>query len=134
MAQKANRFNYDINSYYAGRKMQNVQTFNDGIASIYIVGNTASPGNMPKDGLTFKLKMNYSEEKLGITRVYLSRQDQSEITKLIRVQRVDSINEHDVVIINGKQYDINLIQDVPEITPKCLDLSLERLEVAYEIE
>lgn len=133
MARKANRFNYDINSYYTGRKMQNTQTFNDGIASIYSVGNIAEPGNMPKDGLTFKLKVNYSEEKLGITRVYLSRQDQSEITKLIRVQRIDSINEHDVVIIDGKQYDIDLIQNVPEITPKCLDLSLVRLEVAYEI-
>lgn len=122
-------YNYKSRSYYKSP----IQTFNDGIVDIYSVNNVAEPGNKPVDGLTFKLKMNFEEEKVGITRKYLSRQDQSEITKLIRVQRIESLNEHDVAVIDGKQYDIDLIQSVPDVVPKCLDLSLVRLEVTYEI-
>ena len=36
--------------------MQKPQTFNDGVANIYSVGNIASPGGMPKDGLTLKVE------------------------------------------------------------------------------
>jgi len=113
--------------------MEKQQQFNDGLVYIHSVGNTAKDGDMPIKGLAFKLRLCFSEQKVGITRKYLSLQNNSEIVKLIRVQRIESINEHDIAIINKNQYEIEQIQTVPDVEPKCFDLSLKRSEIAYDI-
>lgn len=110
------------------------QQFNDGIVNIYSVGNIAEAGNMPKDRLTIKVSnLRYEERIVGMSRYWTAKQEQAQIEQLIRVPRINSITTHDVAILNGEQYDIVQVQYPKDIEPPSMDLSLERLEVAYEI-
>lgn len=110
------------------------QPFNDGIVNIYSVTNIAASGNMPKDGLTIKVSdLRYEERTVGMSRYWTALQDNARIEQLIRVPRINSVTVHDVAILNGQQYDIMQAQYPPDVEPPCMDLSLERLEVAYEI-
>lgn len=102
---------------------------------IYSVEDSAHPGYQPKPTLTLKLTLRYEEQRLGINRLYLSRQNQAEVEKVIRVERQDEapISNQDVVILeNGSQYSINYTQTVQDVYPPCLDLSLVKIEQDYE--
>ncbi len=110
------------------------QQFNDGIVNIYSVKNIAESGNMPKDGLVNKIEnFRYEERIVGMNRYWTALQEQARIEQLIRVARINTVTVHDVAIINGQQYDIMQVQYPKDTEPQCMDLSLERLEVAYEI-
>jgi hypothetical protein len=111
------------------------QPFNDGIVNIYSVKNTADAGNMPKeDGLTLKVgSLRFEERVVGMGRYWTALQEQARIEQLLRVPRINSVNVHDVAILNGQQYNIMQVQYPPDVKPPCMDLSLERLEVAYEV-
>jgi hypothetical protein len=111
------------------------QQFNDGIANIYTVGNIAQAGNMPKEGLTLKVdSLRYEEKTVGMSRFWAASQEQTKIARLLRLPRIEFIDRADVVIpIDGKQYKIVQVQYPPDTEPQCMDLSLERLEVAYEV-
>ena len=110
------------------------QTFNDGVLRIYKISNISNKGDKPKDGLKAKYTnaIPYEERTVGITRNHLAMQEQSSIEQLVRIPRLN-ISVHDVVILNGKQYDIYQSQNINNVEPRCLDLSLERLETAYEV-
>lgn len=110
------------------------QTFNDGVLRVYKVENISDKGDKPKDGLVPRLlsTIPYEERTVGITRNHLAKQEQSSIEQLVRIPRLN-ISVHDVVILNGKQYDIYQSQNINNVEPRCLDLSLERLETAYEV-
>lgn len=110
------------------------QTFNDGVLSIFKVENIAESGNMPKDGLVLKYgPLRYEERIVGITRNTYAMQSQSSIEQLLRIQRIGDVSVHDVVILsNGSQFDVYQAQYINDTEPRCIDLSLTRLEVAYE--
>lgn len=111
-----------------------VQTFNDGIVNIYSVGNIAEPGNKPKDGLTIKVSaLRYDERIVGMSRFWAAKQENTKIERLIRAPKIKSVEQHDVVVLEGSQYDIVQIQYPQDVDPPSMDLSLERLEVAYEV-
>lgn len=112
------------------------QQFNDGIVNIYSVENIAAPGNMPKKKIVQPAKeknLRYEERTVGMSRFWTAKQEQAQIEQLIRVPRINSVTIHDVAILNGQQYDIIQVQYPKGTEPSCMDLSLERLEVAYEI-
>lgn len=110
------------------------QELNSGVVHIYSVEDSAQPGYQPKPSLTLKLTLRYEEQRLGINRLYLSRQNQAEIEKVIRVPRQDSISNQDVAILeNGSQYSIDYTQTVQDVYPPCLDLSLVKVEQNYEV-
>ena len=112
------------------------QQYNDGILHVYEVGNVAQPGNMPKEGLTLKLEnpLRYEELKVFDSKFWSASQDGTKIERLLRIPRVDNVVRDDKVIpIDGKQYKIVQIQYPVDVKPKSMDLSLERLEVAYEV-
>lgn len=110
------------------------QTFNDGIVNIYCVENIAEPGNMPKDGLVLKIEnLRYTERTVGMSRYWTALQNQAQIEQMIRVPRINSVSVHDVAILNGHQYDIVQVQYIQDTVPACMDLSLQRLEVEYEV-
>lgn len=115
--------------------MAKQQQYNDGILKLYKVGNIADQGNMPKEGLVVKqLRLCYEERTVGVTRNSLAKQDQSSIEQLVRIQRFGEVSVHDVVILkDGKQYDIYQVQFISDVEPKSIDLSLTRLETAYEV-
>ena len=110
------------------------QTFNDGIVDVYSVTNISEPGNMPKDGLKIKTKsLRYEERIVGMGRYWTAMQEHAQITQMVRTQRIDSVSIHDVAILSGKQYDIVQIQYLQDVEPRCMDLSLQRLEAEYVI-
>lgn len=110
------------------------QEMNSGVVKIYSVENSAQPGYQPKPSLTLKLTLRYEEQRLGINRLYMSRQNQAEVEKVIRVPRQDSISNQDVAILeSGSQYSIDYTQTVQDVYPPCLDLSLVKVEQNYEV-
>lgn len=110
------------------------QELNSGVVYIYSVEDSAQPGYQPKPALKLKLTLRYEEQRLGINRLYLSRQNQAEIEKVIRVPRQDSISNQDVAILeSGSQYNIDYTQTVQDVYPPCLDLSLVKVEQNYEV-
>ncbi len=116
--------------------MAAIQQYNDGILRVYTVSNIAQPGNMPKQGLTLKITnpLRYAELKVFDSKFWSASQDGTKIERLLRVPRVDEVVRDDKVIpVDGKQYKIVQIQYPVDVIPKSMDLSLVRLEVAYDI-
>ena len=110
------------------------QELNSGVVQIYSVEDSAQPGYQPKPALKLKLTLRYEEQRLGINRLYLSRQNHAEVEKVIRVPRQDSISNQDVAILeSGSQYSIDYTQTVQDVYPPCLDLSLVKVEQNYEV-
>jgi len=115
------------------------QTFNDGVANIYSVGNIAPPGGMPKEGLTLKVSsLRYKERTVGMSRYWAAMQANVKIDMVIRVPYVPikakAISTQDIAIpIDGEQYRIVQIQKPEDIYPPVMDLSLERLVQKYDI-
>jgi len=111
------------------------QTFNDGVANIYSVGNIAPPGGMPKDGLQLKVAyLRYKERTVGMSRYWAAMQTQARIDLVLRMPQLRNVSLHDVVIpVDGEQYRIVQIQYPEDVDPPVMDLSLQRLEVAYDI-
>lgn len=118
------------------RKIQ-IQTFNDGVANIYSVSNIAPQGGMPKEGLIHKLgPIRYEERTVGIQRYWAAMQAQARIDMVLRMPIIRSVSLHDVVIpVDGQQYKIVQIQyPKKDVEIPVMDLSLQRLEVAYDTE
>lgn len=112
------------------------QIFNDGVLTVYKVGNIAPPGDRPKEGLIQKINntLPYEERTVGVTRFIANKQDQSIIEQLLRIPRISGIAREDVVIpIDGEQYQIKQVQSINDVEPRSLDLSLERIDVTYEL-
>jgi hypothetical protein len=111
------------------------QTFNDGILTVYNVGNIASAGNKPKSSLTSKISnLRYEERVVGMSRYYIAAQAQIKVNHMLRVPRINSVSTQDVVIpADGKQYKIVQIQYIQDVEPPSMDLSLERVTADYDI-
>ena len=107
---------------------QQQQAYNDGLVSIYSIGNTSAAGNMPQDGLNLRIgSLRFSKRTVGMNRFWTGKQSGVRIDMLIRIQRVPGIITDDVAILHdGIQYDIKQIQEPPDVYPLSLDLSLER--------
>lgn len=112
------------------------QPFNDGIVDFYRVENIAEPGREPKEGLQLKATLRFELQRLGINRLYLSRQNQAEIEEVLRVPRDIAISNQDIAIINNsnkKQYMVDSVQVVLDVWPESMDIALRRIEQNYEI-
>jgi hypothetical protein len=114
---------------------QQTPTFNDGIVSIYSLGNIADSGNMPKEGLTIKVPgLRYDERTVGLSRFWTAKQVSAEIDLLIRTPQLRNVSTLDIAISkDGEQYKIVQIQYPKDVEPPVMDLSLQRLGVAYDI-
>ena len=109
------------------------QQYNDGVVKIYTATDSAKVGYQPKEALALKYSLEFEERALGINRLYLSRQNQAEVKRVIRVQRVN-ISSQDVAITHdGKQYRVDTVQAVLDVFPLSLDLSLVAIEQKFEV-
>ena len=116
--------------------MAKQQTFNDGVLTVYKVGNIGGLGNMPEDGLIQKFDntIPYEERTVGVTRFTANKQENTIVEQLLRIPRINGIAREDVVIpIDGEQYQIRQVQSINDVEPRCLDLSLEKVVTKYEI-
>ena len=111
------------------------QTFNDGAVNIYSVGNIADPGKMPKQGLSIKVPgLRYDERTVGLSRFWVAKQANAQVDLLIRTPQLRNVSTLDIAVPkDGEQYKIVQIQYPEDVEPPVMDLSLQRLGVAYDI-
>lgn len=109
------------------------QTFNDGIVTVYAVSDTAQPGYKPKQELVQKVALRFSERRLGIERYYNGRQNQIDISRVVRTPKYIQVSNQDVAIIQGVQYRIDLVQHTFDVYPPSMDLTLVRIQQEYKI-
>ena len=110
------------------------ESYNDGIVNIYTVQDGATPGYRPVPVLVLVKRMRYQERYLGINRLYSGRQNQVDIQRIVRVQKVPGVSNQNVAITeDGKQYRIDSVQDVIGAYPPSLDLTLATVEQEYEV-
>ena len=84
--------------------------------------------------LTPKVTLRYEEKRLGINRLYLSRENMAEIVRVIRVPRpAVAISSQDVAQTeDGQKYRIDTVQAVEDCWPPALDLSLRAVEADFD--
>ena len=104
------------------------QPYNDGMVTIYAAEDVAKPGYAPKVELTQKVILPYAEQRLGIQRYYQGMQNQMEIERVIRVPKSVPVNSQDVAQTeDGRRYRIDLVQNVLDVYPPSLDLTLVKV-------
>lgn len=110
------------------------QTYNDGILTVYAVTDDAAPGYQPTERLSEKGRLRYEEQRLGLNRLYLARQAQVEISRVVRTMRRPEVSPQDLAITeDGTQYRIDTVQVVKDVWPPSMDLSLVRITENYEV-
>lgn len=110
------------------------QSFNDGIVEIYSVQDGAASGYRPVPMLVRKGALRYQERYLGINRLYSGRQNQVDIQRILRVTKVAGVSNQDVAITeDGQQYRIDSVQNVLDVYPSCMDLTLATVKEKYEV-
>lgn len=100
------------------------QTYNDGIVKIFTVADGAAPGYQPVIKAKLKHSLTFAERALGITRLFMGRQNRVEIEKVLRIPRVNVSAQDLAQTHDGKWYRIDSVQSVQDVQPASLDLSL----------
>ena len=109
------------------------QQYNSGLLTIYQLEDVAPPGYAPKMQPREKVKLRYEEQPLGINRLYLSRQNQIEISRVVRTMWRKEVSTQDVAVTeDGRQYRIDTVQVVQNVWPASMDLSLVKIEQVYD--
>lgn len=106
------------------------EVFNDGVVEIYAVTDGAQAGLLPRPVLSLRETLHYQERRLGVQRNYQAAQNQIQVERVIRVPRplAPITNQHVAVTEDGRQYRIDLVQEVLDVWPRSLDLTLARYE------
>ncbi len=110
------------------------QSYNSGVVTVYRVTDGARPGFAPAPVLEKKAVLRYEEQRLGLTRLYLSRQNQVRVEKVIRVPSGPEVSSQDVAVTeDGRQYRIDAVQLADRVRPPSLDLTLTKAEQVYDV-
>lgn len=112
------------------------QPLNDGTVQICDVVDVSEPGYRPVQKLYPKVLLRYENQRVGISRFYSGMQNQIQVDKVIRVPKALVITTQDVAVTeDGAEYRIRQVQDVLDVYPRCLDLTLSRIdqEDAYDM-
>lgn len=105
------------------------QPLNDGIVQICRVVDVSEPGYRPVEKLEPIVTLRYENQRVGIQRYFSGMQNQIQVDKVIRVQKaLDITNQNVAVTEDGAEYRIDLVQDVTGNFPRCVDLTLTRIE------
>ena len=117
---------------YERQKITNTETFNDGVAYVYKLVNTAEPGLRPQLSPTLYRKFNFEYKTIGVKRNYEALQAQVKLDELIQVLLDRKISTQDVVVIEGVQYEVKQVQHKKDTYPETSLLSLIKLEEEYD--
>lgn len=110
------------------------QSYRDGVVRIYTVTDGVAPGYQPRPVLTLLETLFYQERRVGLQRYYAGRQAQVEVERVIRTQLRPAVNPQCVAVTeDGEQYGIELVQQVQDVYPPSIDLTLVRIEQKYEV-
>lgn len=112
----------------AGQQMKaKFEEFNDGIADVCSV-NGEDRLEKVKEGLRF------GNENVGITRHYAARAADTRADRVIHILWQQDIEPHQVVVIEGKQYDIDKVDHIKDTLPPITKLTLVKFEKHREKE
>lgn len=109
------------------------QQFNDGVVQIYTLTDSTTNGMQPVPTGTLRLTLRYEEQRLGINRLYLAKQNQVEIERVIRVPRLPISNQDGAVTEDGTQYGIESVQSVDDVYPHSVDVALKRITQNFNV-
>ena len=110
------------------------QSYRDGVVRIYTVTDAAQPGYQPKPALTLAETLFYQERRVGLQRYYTSKQAQVQVERVIRTQTRPAVNPQCVAVTeDGVQYGIDLVQQVVDVYPASMDVTLTKIEQKYEV-
>lgn len=110
------------------------QSYRDGVVRIYTVTDVSQPGYQPKPALTLVETMFYAERRVGLQRYYSGKQTQVQVERVIRTQTRPSVNPQCIAVTeDGTQYGIELVQQLQDVYPPSMDLTLVRIEQKYEV-
>ena len=110
------------------------QSYRDGVVRIYSVTDGAAPGYQPQPVLTLLETLFYQERRVGLQRYYAGRQAQVEVERVIRTQLRPAVNPQCLAVTeDGVQYGIELVQQVQDVYPPSMDLTLVRIDQKYEV-
>lgn len=113
---------------------QITQPYRDGVVRIYAVTDAAQPGYQPKQALTLAETLFYEERRVGLQRYYAGKQAQVQVERVIRTQLRPSVNPQCVAVTeDGVQYGIDLVQQITDVYPASMDVTLTRIEQKYEV-
>ena len=104
------------------------EEFNDGIARLYTEN---------EDGkLVEKLEnaIRFGEENISIQRHYAAQAADRQVNKMIHVPYMDIFKPHDVIVIDGEQYDVDKVDSLKRNMPPIVKLTLNMLEKHREKE
>lgn len=110
------------------------QSYRDGVVRIYTVTDGARPGYQPRPVLTLAETLFYEERRVGLQRYYTSKQAQVQVERVIRTQLRPSVNPQCVAVTEDQvQYGIDLVQQITDVYPASMDLTLTKIEQKYEV-
>lgn len=113
---------------------QITQPYRDGVVRIYTVTDAAQPGYQPKPALTLAETLFYEERRVGLQRYYTSKQAQVQVERVIRTQTRPAVNPQCIAVTeDGTQYGIELVQQLQDVYPPSMDLTLIRIAQKYEV-
>lgn len=108
-----------------------VPSFNDGVVKIYKLKKAPANGSRPKEVLHLTGSLRFRERTVGLLRQKEAGKRDTKVDMVVRCLRVP-ITATDIAVVNDTQYKIYSIQGIEESAPAVMDLSLTKLEVAYE--
>ena len=113
---------------------QITQPYRDGVVKIYTIADAAQPGYQPKLKPTLVETLFYAERRVGLQRYYSSKQAQVQVERVIRTQTRPAVNPQCIAVTeDGTQYGIELVQQLQDVYPPSMDLTLTRIEQKYEV-
>ena len=113
---------------------QITQPYRDGVVRIYAVTDAAQPGYQPKPALTLAETLFYAERRVGLQRYYSGKQAQVQVERVIRTQTRPAVNPQCIAVTeDGTQYGIELVQQLQDVYPPSMDLTLTRIDQKYEV-
>lgn len=107
-----------------------------GICSIYDIKNVAELGGMPQYKLILKCQSWYGELNFETNPTNTDMQEIVETSARIRILQNREINNHNVVILSGQQYDVTrAYHGIDEESGEPItDLTLKKVVTTYEID
>lgn len=100
------------------------EAFGDGVAQICEVSG--------RKIIREKGKVRFGVRTVGIKRYYEAKVASDKVDRLVSVPYNRWIRRSDILLIDGEQYKITMIQEKKDTKPACLYLSLEWIVTRYQ--
>lgn len=99
------------------KKVNQFETFNDGVCSLYMIDDDGNPGEL-------KESLRFQERTVGYKRFNEAMTNKVQIDRLVRVPYRPWLTTEYLAVVESQIYEINLVQTIVSTSPRTTDLSL----------